>query len=60
MLKNDLTAESAFEPEQVIYHIFVRPKKDGSYRIVLNMKPPNEHAEYKKFKMETLQKQHTA
>ena len=56
MLKKDLTAESAFEPEQVIYHIFVRPKKDGSYRIVLNMKPPNEHAEYKKFKMETLQK----
>ena len=56
MLKKDLTAESAFEPEQIICRIFVRSKKDGSYRIILNMKAASKHVEYKKFEMETLQK----
>ena len=35
-------------------NIFLRPKKDGTYRIILNLKPLNEFIEYKKFKMPTI------
>lgn len=35
--------------------IFIRPKKDGSYRLILNLKNLNEHVEYQHFKMDTLQ-----
>ena len=34
--------------------IFVRPKKDGSYRLILNLKPLNEFVAYYHFKMDTL------
>ena len=37
--------------------IFVRPKKDGSYRMILNLKPLNEFVSYYHFKMDTI---HTA
>jgi len=33
----------------------VRPKKDGSYRMILNLKPLNEFVAYYHFKMDTLQ-----
>ena len=55
LLKKEVIAESAFEPGQVISPIFVRPKKDGSYRMILNLKALNERVEYKQFQMETLQ-----
>ena len=35
--------------------IFVRPKKDGGHRLILNLKSLNEHDEYHHFKMDTLQ-----
>ena len=35
--------------------IFVRPKKDGSYRLILNLKPLNEFVSYHHFKMDTIQ-----
>ena len=35
--------------------IFVRPKKDGSYRLILNLKPLNEFVSYYHFKMDTIQ-----
>ena len=35
--------------------IFVRPKKDGSYRMILNLKKINEFASYYHFKMDTIQ-----
>ena len=35
--------------------IFVRPKKDGSYRMILNLKPLNEFVSYHHFKMDTIQ-----
>ena len=35
--------------------IFTRPKKDGSIRIILNLKKFNEYIKYKHFKMETIQ-----
>ena len=54
LLKKEVIAESALGPGQVTSPILVRPKKDGSYRMILNLKALNEHVEYKKFKMETV------
>ena len=42
-------------PGQFISNIFVREKKDGNFRMILNLSVLNESVEYKKFKMETLQ-----
>ena len=35
--------------------IFVRPKKDGGHRLILNLKSLNKHFVYHHFKMDTLQ-----
>ena len=35
-------------------NIFLRPKKDGSFRLILNLKPLNKMIEYQKFKMPTI------
>lgn len=43
------------EPNEYISNIFIRPKKDGRIRVILNLKEFNEHVEYIHFKMETLQ-----
>jgi len=40
---------------EYISTIFVRPKKDGGHRLILNLKSLNEHVEYHHFKMDTLQ-----
>ena len=37
-----------------ISNIFLRPKKDGSYRLILNLKPLNKYIAYKKFKMPSI------
>lgn len=39
---------------EYISNIFVRPKKDGSYRLILNLKHLNQFVEYHHFKMENL------
>ena len=39
---------------EVISNIFVRPKSDGDYRLILNLKKLNEHVEKIHFQMETL------
>ena len=36
-------------------NVFLRPKKNGSYRLILNLKGLNGGIEYKKFKMEMLE-----
>ncbi|VDI11603.1 Hypothetical predicted protein [Mytilus galloprovincialis] len=38
---------------EVLSSIFIRPKADGSFRLILNLSNLNEHLEYKHFKMET-------
>ena len=43
------------ESGEFISNIFTRPKKDGSLRIILNLKPLNEFIRYEKFKMQTIQ-----
>ena len=45
---------SSHEPGEFISPIFVRPKDDGSFRLILNLKKLNEHTEYIHFKMDTL------
>ena len=39
---------------EVISPIFTRPKKDGSFRMILNLKALNSQVTYRHFKMETL------
>ena len=55
-----LLRKGALEPTEyvegdVFSTIFVRPKKDGSYRMILNLKPLNEFVSYHHFKMDTIQ-----
>ena len=42
------------EPDQILSNIFIRPKSDGSYRLILNLSHLNDHIDKKHFKMETL------
>ena len=42
-------------PGDFISNIFVRPKKNGSYRMILNLKPLNEFVDYHHFKMDIFQ-----
>ena len=37
-----------FLPDQFLGHLFLRPKKDGSYRPVFNMKVLNQFVQYEK------------
>ena len=46
---------SLYEDGQVISPIFVRPKKDGSHRVIFNLKKLNEAVSYHHFKMDTLE-----
>ena len=40
---------------QLISSMFIRPKKDGSFRMILNLRQLNESITYHHFEMETLQ-----
>ena len=46
---------SSHEPDEHVSPIFVRPKDDGAYRLILNLKKLNEATEYIHFKMDTLE-----
>ena len=46
--------KSHHEPGEIISHIFIRPKADGSHRLILNLSKLNDHVEKITFKMETL------
>lgn len=43
-----------FEEGQIISPIFLREKKDGSKRMILNLKSLNQYMKYEHFKMETI------
>ena len=53
----DLKVIIEVEPcsDQILSPIFLRPKKNGEYRMVLNLKALNEHIPYKHFKMDTFE-----
>ena len=46
--------ESRHETGEFVSNIFSRPKKDGTVRVILNLKNLNKKVEYHHFKMETL------
>ena len=46
---------SSLEDGQVISPIFTRPKKDGSHRVIFNLKKLNKSVTYHHFKMNTLE-----
>ena len=54
MLQNEIIEEAEDTEGQFVSNIFCRPKKDGSVRIILNLKNLNEQVEYHHFKMDTL------
>ena len=53
-MDKQIIEEVNHEPGEVLSHIFLRPKPDGSHRLILNLSNLNEHIERKHFKMETL------
>ena len=54
LLKGVMAHTSVHEEGEFISSIFVRPKKDGSYRMILNLKSLNQYAEYHHFKLGTI------
>ena len=52
--KKGVVKECEHENGEFISPIFVTPKKDGGYRLILNLKDLNEDVKFSHFKMETL------
>jgi len=48
--------KAVYEPGQFVSPIFIRPKKNGEHRMVLNLKKLNEFIPYHHFKMDTFEK----
>lgn len=55
LLSQKVITEVKFEPDQFISPIFLRAKKNGEYRLILNLKKLNQHIPYQHFKMETFE-----
>ena len=55
LLENSVIIPSQHEPDEFISPIFLRDKRDGSFRMILNLKTLNEHVQYHHFKMETIE-----
>ena len=49
------TFNSVHEPDEFILNVFLREKKDGSYRMIFNLKNLNQRVAYHHFKMHTIQ-----
>ena len=54
MLEMGVTEPAVHSPDEYISTIFVREKKSGKYRMILNLKGLNKHIEKHRFKMDTL------
>ena len=54
-LKNQVIVETSHSPGEYLSTVFVHPKKDGSFGMILNLKKLNEWVEYHHFKMDTFQ-----
>ena len=55
LLSKNIIETTDHTPYEVISNIFIRPKKDGGHRQILNLKGLNQFVTYHHFKMETLQ-----
>ena len=53
--KKELINETHHEGGEFISLISVTPKKDGSYRLIVNLKDSKQYIEYNNFKMHGLQ-----
>jgi len=49
-----IIVESSLEDGEFISNIFLRPKKDGSYRMILNLKDLNTFVTFHHFKMDSI------
>lgn len=54
LLLNKVIKHSVYEEGEFIFPIFVRPKKDGSYRKILNLKSLNKYVTYHHLKMDSI------
>ena len=54
LLKKRVIEESAHEEGEFISQIFLRPKSEGSFRLILNLKKLNSHMPKIHFKMDTI------
>ena len=55
LLENGVIIASQHEPDEFVSPIFLRGKRDGSFRMMLNLKTLHEHVQYHHFKMETIE-----
>ena len=55
LLEKGVINEATHGANEYISTIFTRPKKDGSHRLILNLKNLNQFVTYQHFKMESLQ-----
>ena len=55
LLAKEVIEPTRHEPGEIISPIFVREKKDGRFRLILNLKELNKSVTYTHFKMDTLQ-----
>ena len=55
LLDKGVIEVSTPESGQFLSNVFVRPKKGGDYRFILNLSKLNEHVTYMHFKMDTIQ-----
>ena len=52
--KRAIVPSSLGEPGEFVSNVFLVPKKDGGFRMILNLKQFNKYVQYFHFKMETL------
>ena len=55
LLGKNIIEKCDHSPGEIISSIFIRQKKDKTYRVILNLKEFNNYVEYNHFKMESLQ-----
>lgn len=55
LLKQDVIKEVKDKTHIFVTTIFIRSKKDGEFRMILNLKKLNQYIPYKHFKMDTFE-----
>ena len=55
LLQKGVIEETYHSFGEFVSNVFLRPKKDGQFRMILNLRNLNSHVEYNKFKMDILQ-----
>ena len=53
-MSKEIIEETPSSKHEYVIHIFTRPKKDGTHRVILNLKSLNEYIENYHFKMDSL------